>query len=42
VAFGQFFMTEPVSQDGTLWVELIDLVRPGNSAQSRDMVQLYR
>jgi Flp pilus assembly protein TadG len=42
VAFGKFFMTEPVSQDGTLWVELIDIVQPGNSTQARDMVQLYR
>jgi Flp pilus assembly protein TadG len=42
VAFGRFFMTEPVGQNGTLWVELIDLVRPGSSVQSRDMVQLYR
>ena len=44
VAFGKFFMTEPVngSQD-SLWVELFDVVSPGNSKDvARDVVQLYR
>jgi hypothetical protein len=42
VVFGKFFMTEPMSDDGTLWAELVDIVKPGNSDRPRDMVQLYR
>jgi hypothetical protein len=42
VAFGKFFMTEPMEKDGTLWAELVDIVKPDNSTNLRDMVQLYR
>ena len=44
VAFGKFFMTEPMggAQD-SLWSELVDIVEPGSSnSVARDMVQLYR
>ena len=45
-AFGSFFLTEPVADDGeqTIWAELIDLVEPGapGAEQLRDIVQIYR
>jgi hypothetical protein len=43
-AFGKFFITRPMeSPQDSLWVELIDIVDPGNAnAVSRDLVQLYR
>ncbi len=45
VAFGKFFMTEPMGAppDSTLYTELIDVVEPGQAdSVARDMVQLYR
>jgi Flp pilus assembly protein TadG len=45
VAFGKFFMTEPMGDppDSVLWTELIDIVQPGDAnSVARDMVQLYR
>lgn len=45
VAFGKFFMTEPMGNppDSTLWAELVDVVKPGQAdSVARDIVQLYR
>ena len=45
VAFGKFFMTEPMADppDSTLWAELVDVVKPGQAdSVARDIVQLYR
>lgn len=47
VAFGKFFMTEPMdgsnASNTTLWTELIDVVEPGTAdSVARDIVQLYR
>ena len=45
VAFGKFFMTRPMpdSSNSELWLELVDLVAPGdNTGVARDIVQLYR
>lgn len=44
LAFGKFFLTEPVTADGTIHAEITGLVEPGSSSDSvaRDIVQLYR
>jgi hypothetical protein len=44
VAFGRFFMTEPMdSVQDSLWVELADIVSAGQANDvARDLVQLYR
>lgn len=46
-AFVEMFLTEPASKDPgtgneTIYVEIKDLVEPGNSSVARDRVQLYR
>ncbi len=45
-AYGKFFMTEPMDkQDGTIWVELVEVLEPGTPPARdvvRDTVQLYR
>ena len=45
-AYAKFFLAEPVDkQDGTIWVELVDVVEPGTPAAKeilRESVQLYR
>jgi hypothetical protein len=45
-AFGVFFMTEPMDKnDGTLWVELVDVVEPGTTTARgivHDIVRLHR
>jgi Flp pilus assembly protein TadG len=44
-AFGKFFMIRPMpsTPDSDLWVELVDVVRPGDgTGVARDIVQLYR
>jgi Flp pilus assembly protein TadG len=44
-AFAKFFMIRPMTDppDATLWVELVDVVRPGDGTGiARDVVQLYR
>jgi hypothetical protein len=45
-AFGAFFMTEPMNKsDGTLWVELVDVVEPGTTTARgivHDIVRLHR
>jgi Flp pilus assembly protein TadG len=51
LAFGRFFLTEPVggdrgnqnSADGDVWAELVELETPGKAdSVARDLVQLYR
>lgn len=47
VAFGQFFLTEPVGSQGSVYAELVSIVKPGsgtgtNGALVTDNVQLYR
>lgn len=47
VAFGRFFLTEPVGSQGSVYAELISIVKPGsgggtNGALVTDNVQLYR
>lgn len=45
-AFGKFFVTEPVDKkDGTVWVELVDIVEPGTAGAKgivHDIVRLHR
>jgi hypothetical protein len=45
-AYGKFFLTEPMDkQDGTIWVEMVQIVEPGTAAARNiihDNVQLYR
>ena len=45
-AYAKFFLTEPMDkQDGTIWVEMMQLVEPGTAAARniiRDTVQLVR
>lgn len=44
-AFGKFFMIRPMpaTSSSDLWVELVDVVRPGDgTGVARDIVQLYR
>lgn len=46
-AFGQFFLTEPVSSQGSVYAELVNILKPGsgsgtNGALVTDNVQLYR
>ncbi|HEX8164936.1 MAG TPA: pilus assembly protein TadG-related protein [Beijerinckiaceae bacterium] len=45
-AYAKFFLAEPVDkQDGTFWVELVEVVEPGTPAAKeilRETVQLYR
>ena len=44
VAFGKFFITEPVASDGTIFTELVGTVEPGTVSNNvaHDLVQLYR
>ena len=45
-AYAKFFLAEPMDKnDGTIWVELVDVVEPGTPAAKeilRETVQLYR
>jgi hypothetical protein len=45
-AYAKFFLSEPMDKnDGTIWVELVDVVEPGTPAAKeilRETVQLYR
>ena len=45
-AYAKFFLSEPMDKhDGTIWVELVDVVEPGTPAAKeilRDTLQLYR
>ena len=45
-AFGKFFITEPIDKnDGTIWVELTDIVEPGTSSARgivQDVIKLFR
>jgi Putative Flp pilus-assembly TadE/G-like len=45
-AFGRFFVTEPVDkQEGSIWVEVVDIVEPGTSGARgivQDVIRLYR
>jgi hypothetical protein len=46
-AFGQFFLTEPVGTQGSVYAELVNIVKPGagsgsNGVRITDNVQLYR
>ncbi len=44
LTFASFFLTEPVTSDGTIHAELTGLVEPGSvsSSVARDIVQLFR
>jgi hypothetical protein len=45
LAFGKFFIIRPMqsSNNSELWLELVDVVRPGDgTGVARDIVQLYR
>ncbi len=51
LAFGKFFMTEPIalaseepSEAGTIFAEFVEVINPGNTTSDvvRDIVQLYR
>ena len=45
-AFGKFFITEPIDKnEGTIWVELTDIVEPGTSDARgivQDVIKLFR